>query len=87
MHKHEREIAIREILKRNIQAFEDKVNKDKSQHFKGCKCKASNCQKKYCECYERNVPCTNKCKCENCKNDIDCVNHRKDMEMHENALF
>lgn len=39
----EREQAIKEILKRNIKAFEDKVDAEKSQHFRGCRCKASNC--------------------------------------------
>ena len=68
-HKDERKRAIQEILKRNYLAFESKVSKDKSEHYKGCKCKASNCQKKYCECFERGVSCNpDKCKCENCKN-------------------
>jgi hypothetical protein len=39
--KEQRRNAIREILKRNISAFEDKVSNEK--HFKGCKCKASAC--------------------------------------------
>ena len=68
-------MAVKEILKRNIKAFEDKVDIEKSQHFRGCRCKASGCQKKYCECYERNVPCTDKCKCINCKNDMVCSDH------------
>jgi len=75
-HKEIRKNAIREILKRNLQAFEDKVDKGKAEHFKGCKCKSSMCQKKYCECFERNVPCTDKCKCLMCKNDINCVHRR-----------
>lgn len=39
--KEERKNAIRDILKRNILAFEEKVSQD--QHFKGCKCKNSFC--------------------------------------------
>ena len=64
----DRKKAVEEILKRNIDAFESKVDSHKKMHFKGCKCKASECQKKYCECFERGVPCTPLCKCSNCRN-------------------
>lgn len=81
--KDERKNAIRDILKRNILAFEEKVSQD--QHFKGCKCKNSFCQKKYCECYERNVACTDKCKCQNCKNGKPCGPHH-DMDQSMNTV-
>uniref|UniRef100_A0A6S8DAU9 CRC domain-containing protein n=1 Tax=Aureoumbra lagunensis TaxID=44058 RepID=A0A6S8DAU9_9STRA len=45
-------------------------NKRKS-HAKqrdGCNCKKSKCLKKYCECYEADGHCDEKCKCINCKN-------------------
>ena len=35
---------------------------------KGCKCTKSNCQKKYCDCYNRGVKCGQNCSCENCEN-------------------
>jgi len=47
------------------------VDHEKLQHFKGCKCKQSECQKKYCECFERGVACTDLCKCTRCKNTLD----------------
>ena len=34
----------------------------------GCRCKRSQCQKKYCECFLRSQPCGDKCSCEDCKN-------------------
>ncbi|KAI3454026.1 hypothetical protein Pfo_010689 [Paulownia fortunei] len=39
-----------------------------ARHKRGCKCKKSLCLKKYCECYQANVGCSDGCRCEGCKN-------------------
>ncbi|KAL3844092.1 hypothetical protein ACJIZ3_001495 [Penstemon smallii] len=38
------------------------------RHKRGCNCKKSMCLKKYCECYQANVGCSDGCRCEGCKN-------------------
>jgi hypothetical protein len=60
--------------------LEDKVNKAKQiQYIKKskslnsssvvtCKCSKSFCHKKYCECYNKGIPCNDKRKCRQCKN-------------------
>ncbi|XP_057520643.1 protein tesmin/TSO1-like CXC 2 isoform X2 [Amaranthus tricolor] len=39
-----------------------------ARHKRGCNCKKSMCLKKYCECYQANVGCSEGCRCEGCKN-------------------
>jgi hypothetical protein len=34
----------------------------------GCRCKKSKCIRKYCECYNAGLVCSDNCKCEDCGN-------------------
>ncbi|KAL3498298.1 hypothetical protein ACH5RR_041030 [Cinchona calisaya] len=38
------------------------------RHKRGCSCKKSKCLKKYCECYQADVGCSDGCRCEACEN-------------------
>jgi len=37
---------------------------------RGCRCKKSNCQKRYCECYNAGRDCTSACVCLDCENTV-----------------
>lgn len=61
------------ILAKDPEAFSNKLeiigdSQTNLAYKRGCNCKKTFCQKKYCECFFSGVKCTYLCKCENCQN-------------------
>ncbi|KAL1552421.1 protein tesmin/TSO1-like CXC 5 isoform X1 [Salvia divinorum] len=62
----DRKEAMGAVLERKPNAFYG------AEQSRGCNCKRTGCLKKYCECFQANIPCSYKCKCIDCKNFEGC---------------
>ena len=96
-----RQKAIKDTIAKNPNAFKTKFSSKQESvnngscdpsptqgHNMGCKCKKSQCLKKYCECFEAGVICSDKCKCIECQNFVgsqQLIDRRRKIKDHKGA--
>lgn len=72
----------------NDNQTESKPNKMAIIISRGCRCQNSNCRKKYCECYQYGLACSDKCRCSSCENgkiDTNTAERRNNYPEHDDV--
>ena len=72
-YNNERSEIIEQIKSRNPEIFNTTLS---------CNCTKSNCEKKYCGCYNQGQTCNEECKCVDCKNQI----KNKSSDIHRSII-
>mmetsp|Transcript_5159 Transcript_5159/g.8065 ORF Transcript_5159/g.8065 Transcript_5159/m.8065 type:complete len:1070 (-) Transcript_5159:85-3294(-) len=100
-HESERDKAMKDTRAKNPNAFKPRIAvrgitgptgaSPSSEHNMGCKCKRSQCLKKYCECFQAGAMCnSSKCKCVECLNYVGSqalIDKRRKIKDHRGADF
>lgn len=81
------ELLVKELLSKNPKSFESKIKKLKSKgsvvHTRGCNCRRTGCNKKYCECYNAGISCSQLCKCRKCENSKEDIAEEDKVELNQ----
>lgn len=92
-HEEERQQKIKEVIEKKPNAFKNKAVIDEETkelnppQLRRCNCRKSNCLKKYCDCFQSGLKCTELCKCDGCQNCDKSHQHAKSVRPNLKGNF